>query len=215
MASSARDPPTKITAYIAAFLSVVLWGTSFAVAKYVMPDPLGVFVFTALQMLIGTIFLFAVVFIKREIHAWWTYFRQDLKSFAFLGIICYSGAYLVQYWGLSLTTAINQSVISNTQTFWVILLNIVFFKAHVSKKFIGGSLLTFVGIIVLFSTPGNIFSFSTVTIVGDLISIVAFILWAAYTSFSQPVSIKVPALHVMTSIFFWGNLVPASIPFLI
>jgi len=209
---SARPVPTKYQCYLAAFFSVILWGTSFAVVKFVMPVSLNILAFTALQTFIGTIFLFVLLGIKGELKAWFAVLRRNNWKYLLIGICCYSGAYLVQYWGLSLTTAINQSVISNTQTFWVLAFNVWVFKSRPSRIFIGGSFLAFFGVVVLLSTPGNFFSFSTATIIGDLISILAFVLWGAYTSFSQPLSVKEPPIHVIASIFFWGNLV--LVPFL-
>jgi len=204
--------PTPSQAYSAAFGSVLLWGTSFAVTKFVMPEPLDVITFTALQTLIGTISIFIIFLLKGEISAWFKTFRRNFGTFLGLGICCYSGAYLLQFWGLSLSSAINQSIISNTQTFWVILLNILVFKHRTSRIFIFGTILAFVGITIVVIPFDQGMNLSWNTIGGDVLSLISFMLWGAYTAFSQPISMKENVFHILGGIFICADFL--LIPFL-
>jgi drug/metabolite transporter (DMT)-like permease len=205
-------PTTKLQAYSAGILSVFFWGTAFAVSKFITPEPLNAVVFTALQTAIGTLFFLGYLLIRKEIRPWFQVFKKNLGIFSLLGIVCYSGAYLVQYWGLGLTSAINSSIISNTQTFWVVFLNFLVFKHRPPRIFLVGCVLAFFGIFFVVYTPGVEISLGSQTFKGDIISLFAFILWGAYTSFSQPVSTREKPLYVISSIFVWASVL--LIPFL-
>jgi drug/metabolite transporter (DMT)-like permease len=197
--------------YIQATITILFWGTTFAISKLVLNKPLNPITFTAIRSLLGFVILFLFLAIKGEIKAWLKVLKKHFPNFLIIGAGLYSFAYIVQYWGISSTFAMNQAIISNTQTFWVVIINLIVFKKKPKPRFVLGAILAFVG--VLFVLMNDQFQLSTDTLKGDIISIFAFILWGAYTAFSKPISTKEKPFYVTTSIIFCANLllIPLSI----
>ncbi|MHA1583692.1 MAG: DMT family transporter [Promethearchaeota archaeon] len=199
----------KIHVYLIAILANIIWGTTFPLSKLVIP-PLSGPVFTGIRVFFGLLVFFIFLFVKKQIKAFWHVFKSHLLTFFILGSIFYALSYAIQYYGIRYTTAINQSILYNTETIWVILLNIIFFKRKPDKKFIIGMFLGIFGAILILVNDN--FSFSTETIYGDIISLLSVIIWAAYLAFSKPVATEEKSLFVITSIFVWAlaMLIPLS-----
>ncbi|UYP45702.1 hypothetical protein NEF87_001987 [Candidatus Lokiarchaeum ossiferum] len=199
------------TSYCAAIFSLLLWGTTFALAKMVTPDPLNPFTFIALRSFFGLIVLFSFLILAKQVGEWFRVFKRHIKSFLLIGTLFFAVAYLLQFWALSMTTASNQSIISNTQAFWVVIFNILFFKQKPSKRFIMGLMLAMSGVLlIIMNTDINI---SGNTIIGDLLSLLSFIFWGGYTAFIKPITTEEKPIYVTTSIIFVGALIiiPASL----
>ena len=189
----------------------MIWGTTFALSKFIVPHYLDPFVFTALRTIIGAITLFTFLTFSKQLKNWWFSFKKNIWIYVIIGIMFYSIAYILQYIGIIYTLSMNQAIISNTQIFWVVLFNVIFLKKKPSKKYIPGAILSFLG--VSFIILNENFKISQETIVGDVISIVAFMFWGLYTFASKPMNEKENPLYVTTSIILSANFV--LIPFLL
>lgn len=154
--------------------------------------------------------LLYLAFTKR-IHEWIAVFKKRLFHLFVVGVFFYAGSYILQYWGIEHTTATNQAMLSNTQTFWLILFNFIILKKKPSKKFIPGAILAFTGVLLIILNDE--FRFSPETIKGDIISIVTFIFWGLYSFFVKPLSEAEKPVYITTSIIISGIivLVPLSI----
>lgn len=123
----------------------------------------------------------------------------------------YAGSYILQYWGIEYTTATNQAMLSNTQTFWLIFFNFIILKKKPSKKFIPGAILAFIGVLLIILNDE--FRFSSETIKGDIISLVTFVFWGLYSFFVKPLSEAEKPVYITTSIIISGIIIllPVSI----
>ena len=197
--------------YLAAILAILFWGTTYALSKFVVPDPLSPITFTAIRSVLGFGSLLIYLVLSRQIRLFLQVFRKHIWAFLIIGSIFYTGAYVVQYWGISHTTATHQAIISETQTFWVVLINLFIFKQKPRKIFILGAFLAFIGVVLV--ATNDDFSVSPDTITGDTISIFAFILWGAYTAFSKPLTGQERPIFVTIATIFWGTvfIVPISL----
>jgi drug/metabolite transporter (DMT)-like permease len=198
--------------YLAAVLAILFWGTTYALSKFVVPDPLSPMTFTAIRSVLGLGSLLLFLALSKQIQAFKIVFVKHFWSFLMIGAIFYTGAYVVQYWGISYTTATHQAIISETQTFWVVLINFVYFKQKPRKIFLLGALLAFIGVVLV--ATNDDFSLSPDTITGDIISIFAFILWGAYTAFCKPLTNEERPIFVTIATIFWGTVVIVPIAFL-
>jgi drug/metabolite transporter (DMT)-like permease len=125
----------------------------------------------------------------------------------------FAGGYIVQYIGLSLTTGIHQSIISNTQTFWVVVFNLLFFHQKPKKIFMLGAACAFVGTTLVLANSS--LSFTSLQFVGDLISLVAFMLWGGYTAFTKPLSTKANPFHITCSIILNAIIIMIPLSFFV
>lgn len=199
--------------YLFAIISVSLWGTTFAVSKFVTPTPLSPLSFTAIRTFLGGLALLLYIIAKGEFQAFKTMISHHFGTFLCLGAGLYSLAYVFQYWGLMYTSSINQSILSNTQTFWVVVFNLFIFKHRPNKVFLLGAIISFIGVFFIIFQDG--LSASSVTFLGDVISLVAFLFWGSYTAMSKPISMKENPLHVTTAIICFAVvfLIPVSLIF--
>ena len=183
-----RKNHLKANSYLFALIAVALWGTTFAVSKFVTPDPLSPLCFTAIRTFLGGMALFIFLIAKGEFVAFKEMVKRHLPTFLGLGAGLYSLAYIFQYWGLMYTSSINQSILSNTQTFWVVVVNLFIFKHRPNKIFLLGAIISFGGVFYIIFQDG--LSTTSVTLLGDVISLIAFLFWGSYTAMSKPISMK-------------------------
>lgn len=204
---------SSIRSYIFAIIATVLWGTTFAIGKIVVPNPLSPITFTCIRTVFGAGILILFILIRHEFHFFMEVFHRRFFILLAIGMILYSGAYVVQYWGLSYTYAIHQTIMANTQTFWVVVFNFLIFKRKSSRSFLLGAIISFIG--VLFVIINENIEFSSATLRGDLISLVAFILWGGYTAFSKPISTQENPLYVTTGFILCAAILLVPLSFLL
>jgi drug/metabolite transporter (DMT)-like permease len=203
----------KGNSYLFAVLAVALWGTTFAISKFVTPNPLSPLCFTAIRTFLGGLALIIYIISKGEFRVFKDMIKRHITTFLGLGAGLYSLAYVFQYWGLMYTSSINQSILSNTQTFWVVVVNLLIFKHRPKMLFLIGALISFVGVFYIIFQDG--LSTMSATLLGDIISLIAFLFWGSYTAMTKPISMKENPLHVTTAIICFATifLIPISLIF--
>lgn len=195
----------KRSTYPFILITVFLWGTTYA-ASYNLIQPYGPltpisYVFG--RVFFGTLTLAILLIISRKIGEVKNIFKYNYKRILFLGVFCFSSAYFVQYTALVRSTAINQSILLNLQTFAVIILSVIFFKNKVNPLFILAACLAFIGFLIIMSKNGSLqVEFNEETIDGDLLSLLAAFLWGAFITWSKDLASKEPPLLVAFCIEF-------------
>ncbi len=180
-----------------AFLAYFIWGLTFPFGKMVIP-PLSPYTFVFLRALMGFFMLILYISLKGEFKDWFRSLISNFWILFFYSLISFTLSYIIQFYALQFTSPINQSILAQTSIVWVILINYLVFHDIPSKKFFLAVIVGFGGVILLITQKG--WSLSTDTIKGDLFSIIAFISWASYSSFSKPMSKKMKPLYSITSI---------------
>ena len=174
-----------------------------------MPFPFSPIGLTAFRTTAGVLLLLFFLLIKRKLKSFFEIFWHNLLSFIGIGIGLFAIAYLFQYWGLIYTSAINQSIISNTQIFWVVVFNYFIFKQKPKWLFVLGLGIAFIGVLLILL---NDLASTKVYLLGDLISIIAYTLWGGYTAISKSLASRENPLFVTTGIFLAATffLIPLS-----
>ena len=188
----------RIFYYIAGIFSVTFWGTTFAFSKKVVPDPLFSLNFTTIRTLFGVLFILLYIIFTGQSKKFLKVLKKYIKRFLFTGMILYSFAYIIQYYGITKTTATNQAIIGQTQTFWVVILNFIFLKKKPTKFFFAGLFLAFSGVTLVILREGQ--ELYGGHLVGDLLSILAFAIWGSYTFSTKQISDSEKSLYVTASI---------------
>ncbi|UYP46880.1 hypothetical protein NEF87_003165 [Candidatus Lokiarchaeum ossiferum] len=188
-----------LRSYLLATLTFVIWGTSFAIGKFVTPSPLSPFNITFFRTVIAALTLFIIIALKGQIKAWFVVFRQEFLKYLIIGVFFYGCGFILEYWALARTEASNQAMLSNTMTFWVVLINFFVFKQQIKKNFIVGLILAFIGVILILLTDE--FNFSSATIIGDVGTLIAYIIWGMYSAFTAKMNEKYNPLFSTLSIF--------------
>ena len=167
-----------------------------------MPFPFSPIGLTAFRTTAGVLLLLFFLLIKRKLKSFFEIFWHNLLSFIGIGIGLFAIAYLFQYWGLIYTSAINQSIISNTQIFWVVVFNYFIFKQKPKWLFVLGLGIAFIGVLLILL---NDLASTKVYLLGDLISIIAYTLWGGYTAISKSLASRENPLFVTTRNILSGN----------
>ena len=202
---------SKARAYLYAIISMILWGFTFPLTIKVTPEPLNILTYSAIRSFFGVLAIFSYIVITHQLKEWYNVFKRNLSSFILIGVLFYVIPFLLQFWSLGLTTPINQSILSNTQIFWVVIFNSIFFKQKPKLRFLIGLILTIFGVLILL-IDGNL-GFSSSTLLGDLFSLISFILWGGYTAFIKPISMKEKPIHITFSIILIGSLIYIPLSF--
>jgi len=202
--------------YLYAICAVSIWGTTFAFSKFFIPEYLNFYTFSMIRLILGTSTLFSYLIISRQLRKWLIIFKKKIKLITLTGILFLGGSYILQYLGITYTTAINQSIISNTQTFWLIFFSFLIFKRKPDKKFIPGAVFAFFGVMLIILN--NEFKISSETILGDIISIFAFISWGLYSLLAKELNAdesKETSIYITSSLLLLAtiSIFPVSIYF--
>ncbi|MHA1521598.1 MAG: DMT family transporter [Promethearchaeota archaeon] len=203
----------KTTSYMLTVITMCLWGTAFPFSKLIIDLGIHPVVFLALRMGFAFLFLLGYLLMLNQLNAWFQMMKRHFWMLAILGVILFSGSYLIQYVGVQYTTAINQTVISNTSTFFVVIFNFLLYRHKPSKNFFVSMILGFVGVLFIILDDG--FQFSSATIQGDLLTLLSFFLWGLYIVLNRSLTINEKPLYVTFTVFLWTavSLIPLSFQF--
>ncbi|MHA1519853.1 MAG: DMT family transporter [Promethearchaeota archaeon] len=188
--------------YLMGFIAYFIWGLTFPFGKLVIP-PLSSYTFVFLRTSMGVILLIIYIAFKGEIKNWFHSLTSNFWILFFFTLIPFTFSYVLQFYALEFTSPINQSILAQTSIIWVILINYLVFHTVPNKKFMIAVVIGIGGIFLLITNKG--WTLSTETLKGDLLSILAFISWASYSSFSKPLSKKMKPLYSIASILLFST----------
>ena len=159
----------------------VIWALNFSIVKISLAefDP---FSFNAIRFFLAFSFLYIATIkkgftlrVKKE-HFW------ALVGIGLIGNLLYQFLFIV---GINLTKAANASVMLGTIPIWVALLSQLFTEEKLTLLKSIGVVFVFSGVAFIVIGGDNEISFQSDTFLGDIIIILAAIVWAVYTIFSK------------------------------
>jgi len=203
----------KRSSYLLSIITMIFWGTAFPFSKFIIDKSINPIVFLALRMSFALLFCFVYLISTKQIKKCFLMFKRNFWHLIVLGMIFYSSSYIIQYFGVSYTTAINQTIISNTTTFFVVFLNFILYRHKPTKIFVISMITGFFGVLLIMLDDN--LQLSSATIIGDLLTLLAFFFWSLYIVFNRKISIKENPQFVTLSVFIWVCflLVPLSFGF--
>lgn len=191
--------------HLLAFFTILVWGTTFISTKILLND------FTPVEILfirfaMGTLFLILLYphRFKPEKRSHEVYFILA----GFTGILLY---YLLENIALTMTTAGNVGILVAVAPFFTAILSRLFFKTEkVGKTFYLGFIVAIIGIaIISYNGSTNI----EINPLGDILSILAAIMWAFYSNITKKISsFGYNTIQTTRRSFFYGLVL--MIPFL-
>lgn len=164
-------------------LVILIWGLNLSVIKISLREipPLP---FNGIRLLLSSFLLMlAIIIIEKNLYIK----REYLPKIIFLSIIGHTIYQLLFIKGIDSTTASNTSLILGTSPI-VISIFSSYFK-HERLKPLGwlGILFGFIGLYIVIKSKGEELYISSQTLKGDLILLIAVILWAFYSVSSKPI----------------------------
>ena len=159
-------------------LASILWGTSFPAIKIGLNyiDPIN---FVFLRFLIASIVMFVAVLAIKKFE----FKMYNKKLLVFLGIT--NGvAYLLQYIGMNYTSAAKASLFVNLSVIWVALISTATIGEHFGKNKTLGISSGLIGLFLV-TTNLNLETLGEGQILGDLLLILAGIVWAFFIVYNK------------------------------
>lgn len=171
----------------------MIWG----IKPIVIKGSLGVVTpneYTLLRILFGAVFSWIFLFFKRD---YISVEKKDIKGILFISIIGFFNFQFLYGIGISMTTAGNTAIIMGSLPILVSIINHFFGIEKINRRSMTAILISFIGIILVIFSPGNI-NFSKKSILGGLIVLFSALGYAIYTVFSKELMKKYPPSQITT-----------------
>lgn len=164
------------------FLVAVIWALNFSIIKNSLSevDPLS---FNGLRFIFAAALIWGVLFWKKQ---QFTIPREDwlpLIGMGLLGNLIYQGLFII---GIDYTLSANAAVMLGTIPVWVAIFSHLFNLERMNKYKVAGVLCAFGGIVFIIGGGTQEFSMTSNTFIGDVIIVLAAMVWGAYTILSKP-----------------------------
>lgn len=174
-------------------LSVVLiWGANYTIAKFGMRE-LPPAVFTLLRFLAVTPLLFGWLKVTEKHVSVKAEHLPRLVVVGVLGIACYQTLFVA---AVKYTSAANASLLVALSPLFTSLLAGILGRERLTVRTLAGSLLAFGGVAVIMAGGAGRLGFSSHTAKGDLIALLAGLLWGVYPILTQPLLKHYSAVRV-------------------
>jgi drug/metabolite transporter (DMT)-like permease len=172
----------------------VVWGLNFTAIKGALADfqPL---TFNALRFGTSSLFLLGVLWLRERsigVH------RKDLAKFVLLAVVGNTAYQLFFINGIALTTATNSALILATTPIFIILFGALLDVERVTSRVVQGVILSFVGVLMIVLGAGGSLTFSSQSLLGDLLIVANPICWSIYTVLSKPMLKEYSPLKLTT-----------------
>lgn len=153
-----------------ALLTAIVSGFSIFINKFAIAT-IEPFTFTTAKNVVVAVLLLAVIFCMKDFKILKSLSQKQWLQLVVIGLVGGSVAFLIYFWALKQTSAINAGFIHKTLFVWASLLALFFLKERLNARFVFGAALLMAGNYLLL-TKFSSFVFA------DIYIIVATILWA-------------------------------------
>lgn len=187
-------PNRSLTAEFQLWVLAFIWGANFTVIKvaFEFVSPLG---FNALRFPLAVAVLVVGLVLRRSPLPR----RSDLGLIVLLGVLGHVGYQLCFIIGLEATTAGNSSILLATSPLWTAVLAGTLGGERIPAHLWAGMAATLLGIVlVVLGGSTNNLLLARDTLKGDVLMLIAALLWAGYTVGGQPLVERYGALPVTT-----------------
>lgn len=190
----------KKEALLLTIIASSLWGTSFPAIKIGLQF-MDAYTFVFLRFFFASLIMFAIVLFSKKFT-----FNFNKRLILFLG--CINGiAYLLQYIGMSYTSASKSSLLVNLTVVWVALLSPILLKEKIGRKKLSGVILSLLGIVFV-TTNLDFQSFAIGNMMGDFIVIAAGMIWAIFILYNKPLVNETKNLMMSLTWLLFFTIIP-------
>ena len=185
-------------------LVALAWAGSFVVVKGISTDIDPIFL-GFLRFIVATPLMILVIVIQKKAIIWE---RKLIPWMAILGLTGVTLLYVLQFVGISLTSAATAGVLINTNVVFIALLSITTLHEKLTQKITTGILISFLGVAVVIwsrSTDGTI-QLSNDVLIGTILVMLSALCWAIYSIVGKRLLKNYDMVSITTTAFLWGTL---------
>jgi len=180
------------------FMTAIVSGASLFANNFAVKGFNNPFVFTFLKNAVVAAFLLSIILLLREWPSIKGLSRKQVGKLATIGLVGGSIPFLLFFYGLKLTTAINAGFIHKTLFLWASLFAFFFLKEKTNHGFVAAAILLLAGNFLLFS----ISSFA----LPEILVLAATLFWALEASLSKNVLKELSGSVVAFGRMFFGSI---------
>lgn len=186
---------------LAMFATVFFWGISFISTKIVLRElpP------STIALIRFCIASFVLAILLQRLEPATKASRKDMPWFMLSGLFGISLYFFFENTGISLTTAVNASLIVTFVPLITILLDVLFYRSRITPLKLVGVTIALVGTYFSVTANGQI-SFSSSHFKGNLYMVGAMLVWAFYTLINKSLHGKYSGLSMTTYQTMFGTL---------
>lgn len=185
--------------HLVAFITVAIWGTTFVSTKVLMINGLSPAQIFTLRFAMAYVLMFCFNHRRLFADSW-----RDEGLMVLLGITGGSLYFLSENEAMNFTTATNTSlIVCSCPLFATLLVRLVYRSSHIHIMQLTGSLLAFMGMIIVVLNGRFVLHLSPV---GDALAFTACICWAFYSLLMKTMTDKYSAAFITRKVFFYGVL---------
>lgn len=189
---------SSIKTYLALILVSLLYGINYNIVKTIVPEYVGPFGFIVYRAGISAIIFWSIyVFLQEKIN-----WKQDGWRLMLCGLTGIAINQLLFFKGLSLTTAVNGSIIMTLTPIMVLIWAGILIKERITPIKILGILLGLVGALIIINKSGGIQSSGNWQ--GDLLVFINGASYACYLVLVKPLMANYRPITVITWAFTFG-----------
>ncbi|MBS4027931.1 MAG: DMT family transporter [Ignavibacteriales bacterium] len=180
---------------------VLIWAINMPLVKWTV-EKFDVFVYNSLRFICGTI-VAAIVYFSR--YEWKRIQKEDwgkLLTVGFVAYVCYQLVFIV---GIRKTTAGNASLFLATAPLWTVFFNRILHKEQISNSVWLGMVISLAGIITIILGSGKEISLGGDVFLGDVLMLIAAMLWALNTNLQKPLLVKYSASQLTVIMLLVGT----------
>ncbi len=171
---------------------VFIWASNFPIAKYGIGG-LDIFVFNGIRYLSA---LVVITILFRLRGSWKAVSAHDWRrmiALGFLANVVYQLAFII---GLKFTTAGNSAILLATSPLWTIFFNARMHKETIQPHTWLGMLVSLLGIALIVVGSGKELEIGGRGMLGDVISLLAAMLWALNTNLQKPLLVNYSSMQL-------------------
>lgn len=191
-------PPSSVSAYAALALTSLLWSGNTVVGRALHEDiPPAAFSFWRWVLVLVVLAPLVAAAVRRASPA----IRREWRYLALLGVMSTGLYHALIFWVVNYTTAVNAALINSSIPFWVMLVGWVGLNARPAAREIVGFAVSVAGVAAILA-HGDLARLAALQLnAGDLLMLVAMIIWALYT---QLLARRPPPVSGLAYVFVTG-----------
>lgn len=193
---------------LAMIATVFFWGISFISTKIVLRElpP------STIALIRFAIASFVLAILLQKLEPGFKITRREMPRFMLSGLFGITLYFFFENTGISLTTAVNASLIVTFVPLITILLDVLFYHSRITPLKVAGATIALIGTYLSVTANGQI-SFSSSHFKGNLYMVGAMFVWAFYTLINKSLHGKYSGLSMTTyqALFGTAFLVPLAL----
>ena len=173
-------------------LVVLIWAANYPLAKWAISG-MDVAIFNAIRFVVAALVTTSIFFSQAS---WTPIDRGGWRRILTTGLVAHVFYQVIFLWGLSMTSAGNVAVLLATSPLWTLFINAKLHREKIQKIMWFGMAISLAGITLIIVGSGKNIEFGGSAILGDLISLMAAMLWGLHTNLQKPLVLNYSVFQV-------------------